>query len=249
MRKTSAYIIFILVFLFIIPNLYANDNAVLVGSTFDYPPLSYIEHNHYTGNDIKIIHAFAKNNNLKIGFIKTSWSTLTSDMLKNHFIIAIGGITDTSSRRKNFLVSLPIARFNKVALIRCRDMNKYASFAQINAPKTRVVANIGGTHLNTTKKYITKGKIIVVKNNQLQFQYLLNNKADVMLTDSIEANYQHNLHPRLCSVNLKDAGFPIRNKVFLFSKNKKGVYLRNLFNHWWLLNKELYLANPDTIYN
>lgn len=247
MRKISVYVI--LAFLFSLQNLYANGSIVFVGSTFDYPPLSYIEHNHHTGNDVKIIHAFAKDNNLKVEFIKTSWPALTTDMLNNHFVIAIGGITDTPSYRKNALVSLPIARFNEAALIRCKDMNKYASLTQINKPKTKVVANYDGTNLLTTKKYITKAKIIVVKNNQLKIQYLLNKKADVTLTDSIEASYQHNLHPYLCSVDLKNSGFPINNKVFLFSKDKKGHYLRNLFNRWWLLNKELYLTNPDNIYN
>ena len=239
----------LLVFLFVIQNLYANNNTVFVGSSFNYPPLSYIEHNHYTGNDVKIIRAFGFDNNLKIVFIKTSQDSLIKNMLNKSFSVAIGGITDTPEHRKNTLVSLPIARFYEVALIRCKDMNKYASFAQINTAKTRIVEWAYRTNQLFTKKYVTKAKIIVVKNNQLPFQYLLNKKADVILTESLEATYQHNLHPSLCSVDLKDEGFPIHNKIFLFSKTKRGYYLRNLFNHWWLLNKERYLANPDIIYN
>ena len=118
-----------------------------VGSTFDYPPLTYIQNGKYVGDDIRIIEDFAKTNKLKINFTKTYWKSLSKDLNNGMFDVAVGGITDNPERKNLFLISLPISQFSKSALVICEDKTKYSSLKQINVKKVRVVENIGGTNL------------------------------------------------------------------------------------------------------
>ncbi len=217
-----------------INNSYAisNKNNITVGSCFDYPPLTYISNGSYVGSDIKIIQDFAKDNNMTIHFIKTSWPKLEEDLKNNVFDVAVGGINDTSSRRKKFLLSDNIGSSRKVALIRCEDINRFKTLAAIDQSSIKVVENKGGANQDFAFNTLKKAQITVVKNNQLPFDYLLNKQADVMFTDNIEAFYKHNTQPKLCEANL-DKEFPVSFKVFLFAKNSSGKKLQKQFNVWW----------------
>lgn len=229
---------FIFINLILIANIFANSPVLLlVGSTFDYPPLNYIESGNYQGHDIKIIEEFAKDNNYKIQFVKTTWPTLTDDLLKNKFYVAIGGISYNEQRKSLFLLSDPIGYFRKVAVIRCNDSDKFDTESKINRPGIRIVENIGGTNQKFAEDLFGRANIIIVQNNQLPFSILSSESADVMFTDNIEAEYVHKNNPKLCVAKL-DQTFPSTNKVVLFKKTHSGkdAYLK--FNKWWPTHKK-----------
>ena len=52
------------------------NEILLVGTTADYPPLTYKVGSDYAGSDIKIVQDFAKSQNMDIKFIATSWQCL-----------------------------------------------------------------------------------------------------------------------------------------------------------------------------
>lgn len=143
--------------------------------------------------------------------------------------IAMGGIADTSSRRKLFLISNPVKTFGKVALVRCSDIYKYNTLAKINRLSIRVVENIGGTNMKFAKKKLPNSKLILVMENELAFKFLLEHKADVMITDSIEANYKHKTIPALCVANPYHP-FTKENMVYLLPKNN--YLLLYVVNKW-----------------
>lgn len=207
-------------------------NSIVVGSTFDYPPLTYIQNNQYLGDDVKIIQEFAADNKLDVKFVKTTWPTLSQDLQNNKFDIAVGGISENAIRKKLFLLSVPYGHSSKVPLIRCSDSTKFTSLSTIDLPQTRVVENKGGTNESFAKIIIKNAPITVVNDSQQPFLDLLNNKADVMFTDDIEASYRHQLMPKLCVAKL-DERFPVTNKVFLFGKTIRGKELQRQFNSWW----------------
>ena len=76
---------------------------VLIGTTGDYRPLSFCEPEtgEYWGFGIEIAQEIAKQLGVKVEFVKTSWPTLTADVLAEpqKFDFAIGGITITDTRR------------------------------------------------------------------------------------------------------------------------------------------------------
>ena len=208
------------------------ESRIRVGTTGDYPPLTlYDEKTHtFSGQDVDLLTKFAEQNNLKIDWVKTEWENLSTDFQAGQFDVAIGGISATPKRANSFLFTVPLQRFGKTALVRCNDKSKYVSFDDIDKPIVTVVENIGGTNEEFARKHLRFAKLIVVKNNQLPFLYLIKKKADVMFTDSIEAVYIHQQQQEICIANknlLLDSG----NKIFMFSKRHK--QLRDNFNTWF----------------
>lgn len=69
--------------------------ALLVGTTGDYRPLSYLEKDGgYWGLCIDVAERIAEELNVPASFVPTSWPTLTADVLQDpqRFDLAIGGI-------------------------------------------------------------------------------------------------------------------------------------------------------------
>ena len=219
--------------------LFAATNELVVGSTFDYPPLTYLQDGKYLGDDIKMMQDFSRDNKFILQWVKTSWPNLKNDLLTNKFTVAAGGISDNLERRKLFLISNPLYVTRKAALIRCADISKFRTLAAIDSSTTRVVENAGGTNRQFAAGNLKNAQIITVANNQLPFEYLLQNKADVMFTDDVEVNYKHQKNSLLCMAKL-DAQFPATNKVVLFANNENGKRLQLKFNAWWQNNKATY---------
>ena len=83
--------------------------TLLIGTTGDYRPLSYCEPTtgDYWGFGIEMAKEIANRIGVNIAFVKTSWPTLTADVLAvpQTFDLAIGGITITDTRRETMLMS------------------------------------------------------------------------------------------------------------------------------------------------
>jgi len=203
-----------------------------VGTTADYPPVTYIDTQtgQYRGTAIKLIENFAHNQGYKIVFVKTTWPTLSRDLLAHRFDIAIGGISKTTQRAKLFLLSLPIGYSEKVPLVRCNEVSKFQTLSDINQPQVTVVENAGGTNASFARSMLPNAHIVIVHNNELPFRYLLQGKADVMITDLTEALYRQEIMPGLCAVESQHFPNNPVAKVALFRKN--GTALQKQFNDW-----------------
>jgi cyclohexadienyl dehydratase len=88
----------------------------------------------------------------------------------------------------------------KIPLVRCAEQAKYQTIEQINQPDVRLVEPAGGTNEAFVHAFLPKAQL-ALHDNVTIFQQLLDNKADVMITDASEALYQQKLKPGLCAVN------------------------------------------------
>jgi cyclohexadienyl dehydratase len=207
------------------------DETLKVGTTGDYEPVSWFDPatGQYVGQDIDLVREFAAAEGYDVTFVRTTWATLMSDLLAEKFQMAAGGIAKTAERAKRALVSDPIAMTGKVALVRCGEESKYGTLAAIDQAPTRVIENRGGTNQPFALAEIKEAVIILVPHNELAFDYLENDRADVMFTDSIEAVYHQEQREGLCAVN-PDNPLTHVEKVFLFRKDERP--LRDRFNAW-----------------
>lgn len=213
------------------------ENTLLVGTTGDYPPLTYKVGTEYTGSDIKVIQDFAKSHNMYIKYIPTSWQTLSSDLIGKKFMVAVGGISANPERSNDFYLSSAVDETHKVAMIKCSDINRFTSFATIDNEKITVVENRGGTNQEFTLKHVKYAPILLVSNNFDALQIVSgtqNTKAHpyVMFTDNVEVDYHHQINSLLCQAQIPEK-FSSSDKVFLFAKNPEGLKLRDAFNKWW----------------
>ncbi|WP_310619201.1 transporter substrate-binding domain-containing protein [Flexibacterium corallicola] len=227
---TSRILLIVLAFVF--SCLQAQASKILfVGTTGDYAPLTWYDEKNerFTGSSIDLVQSFAKDENYKLKFVKTTWPDLSSDLAKGRFQMAVGGITTTKRRAKLFLFSAPIATFGKTALMRCSDQSRFLDFTDIDQEDVRIVENRGGTNEIFARTHIKNATLIVVANNSLPFTYLTNKKADVMFTDSIEVDYVTRINPSLCGLRSRKL-FTHSEKAFMFRKDE--AELLQQFNTW-----------------
>ncbi|MCL1125323.1 transporter substrate-binding domain-containing protein [Shewanella surugensis] len=210
---------------------------LLVGTTGDYRPLTWLdEPSHvFSGEAIELLQRFAKDEGFEVTFVQTHWPELSTDLASGRFQMAVGGISATQGRAEQFLVSVPIAVFGKTALMRCRDQSRFNDFHDIDRTGIRIVENRGGTNERFALSRIKKATLIIVPNNHLPFRYLVENKADVMFTDSIEVDYISRINPLLCGLRSKKR-YTTSEKVFLFRRDE--VALQKKFNTWFKKQKK-----------
>ena len=119
--------------------------ALRVCTTGDYRPYSFRKPDgQFEGIDIDLVQALTTSLGEKAEFVQTSWPRLMSDF-KTKCDIAAGGVSTTLDRQREAFFTQPYMVDGKTPIVRCRDINKYQTIAQIDQPGTRVIVNPGGT--------------------------------------------------------------------------------------------------------
>ena len=178
-------------------------DTLFVGTTGDYRPLSFLEPatGEYWGFGIEVAKAMADELGVEIAFVKTSWPTLTADVLAQpqRFDMAIGGITITDARREIMLMSDGYLANGKTILCRAAESSRYTQLADIDKPEVRVMVNPGGLNEKFANENLTNATIIVWPNNEEIPARIAEGDADVMITEITEAPYYVQTDTRLAA--------------------------------------------------
>ena len=181
--------------------------TLLVGTTGDYRPLSFCEPDGtYWGFGIEIAKEIAKYLGVEISFVKTSWPTLTADVLAEPqtFDLAIGGITITDTRRENMLMSDGYLANGKTILCRASEADRFRSLADIDKSEVTVMVNPGGLNEKFANENLTHANIVVHLKNEEIPTLVAEGAADVMITEITEAPYYVQTDNRLAAPLLND---------------------------------------------
>jgi ABC-type amino acid transport substrate-binding protein len=176
--------------------------TILIGTTGDYRPLSFCEADGtYWGFGIEVAKEIAKRIGVGVEFRKTSWPTLTADVLAEpqKFDLAIGGITITDARRETMLMSEGYLANGKTILCRASEADRYQSLADIDRPEVRVMVNPGGLNEKFANENLTHATIIVHPRNEEIPSLIAEGEADVMITEITEAPYYVQTDARLAA--------------------------------------------------
>lgn len=193
---------------------------LLVGTTGDYRPLTFREPEtgEYWGFGIELAQAIADSIGVPVAFVRTSWPTLTADVLAEPqtFDLAIGGITITEARLATMLMSEGYLANGKTILCQTEDTARFHSLADIDHPDVRVMVNPGGLNEQFANQNLTHATIIVHPNNEAIPSLIAKGQADVMITEITEAPWYVQTDPRLAA--------PLLNAPF--THGKIGVLMR-----------------------
>ena len=183
---------------------------LLIGTTGDYRPLSFYEQEtgEYWGFGIELAEAIAQRMGVSAEFVRTSWPTLTADVLAEPqlFDMAMGGITITETRCATMLMSDGYLANGKTILCRVEGTSRFHSLADIDRPEVRVMVNPGGLNEQFANQNLTHATIIVHPNNEEIPSLIAEGESDVMITEITEATYYVQTDPRLAAP-LLDAPF------------------------------------------
>ncbi|MFB8004116.1 transporter substrate-binding domain-containing protein [Nocardia sp. NPDC056000] len=188
-----------------------------VCTTGDYPPFTVRDAGgNYRGVDISLAAELATMLHAVPQWVPTTWTTLTQDFLA-HCDIAVGGISDTASRRAVADVSVATVTDGKTPVTRRSSGDAYSSIDEIDRPEVRVVVNPGGTNENFARTHFPQAQIMVWPDNLTIYDQLSHGQADVFVTDSIEGLYRQREYPDL-QVLHPDKPFDSAAKVYLLPR-------------------------------
>lgn len=172
-----------------------------VCTTGDYKPYTFLRSDgQYEGLDISMAQSLAASLGAKVQWVPTTWKTLSEDFVAKQCDIALGGVSVTLKRQQITWFAQPLGVDGKIPLVRCADKAKYQTVEQINQPQVRVIEPAGGTNEAFVHSHLPQASLQLAENTGI-FQQLMDNKADVMITDASEALFQQQHYPSLCAIN------------------------------------------------
>jgi cyclohexadienyl dehydratase len=190
-----------------------------VGTTGDYTPFSLLQPDgSYQGADIDMAHNLAETIGAGLHFVPSVWVELLDDFLADKFDIAMGGVTVTAARAEQAFFSVPTFVDGKRPLARVADRERFTSVAAIDQPGVRVIANPGSANEAFARANFKRAQVTIHHDNASVFAEIVAGRADVMVTDGLEADHQARLHPELCAVPVA-APFTRLEKAYMFARD------------------------------
>ena len=206
--------------------------TIRVATTGDYAPFSYVsDDGTRTGVDITLARALAEALGVAIEWIETSWPTLLEDLRADRFDIAMSGISRTTARALEGVLSDPYHVGGKTPVIRCADRARFPDFAAIDAQDVRAVVNPGGTNEAFARDRLEHASLRIHGDNRTIFEEITEARADVMFTDAIEVARVIRDDPRLCPA-LPGVTLTYQEKGFLLPRDESDAWPR--FIDLWL---------------
>ena len=168
-----------------------------VGTPGDYRPFAIKADGGYSGHDIDVVEAMAKEMGVTVQYVDTSWPKLLSDLQDNKFDVAVGGITRTVARISKVQMLPGYAPFGKVALVRAADKDRFTTPDSLNQPNVRVLKNPGGTNEAYVLQNLKNAQVSTYDKNAEIPAMIAEGKGDVMITETYEALHYAKADSRL----------------------------------------------------
>ena len=170
-----------------------------VATTGDYAPFSLDTDGRLSGADIELARDLAAHLGAEPVFVRTSWPGLANDLRAGRFDVALSGIGYTEERAALGLYSAAYHEGGKTLLARCADRERFDTAAELDRPGVRVIVNPGGTNERYVRENVRQAQILVYPDNRGVFAEIAAGRADVMVTDDVEAELQARRRPgQLC---------------------------------------------------
>lgn len=204
---------------------------ILVGSTGDYKPMSYLNKtaNTYEGFDVAMAEDLAKSLGVQVRWVATSWPTLMQDTLDGKFDIAICGISRTYGRMQQAAMSQGYVLNGKTVLIRKADSKKFPTLESMDKAEVTVMVNPGGSNQRFANEKFKHAKIVVHNQNAEIPGLIAEGKADIMITETVEANRYIKEEPRLAAPHVKT---PFTRSEFGILTQRGDQIFLNYINFW-----------------
>ncbi len=204
---------------------------LLVGTTGDYKPMSYLdkETGKYEGFDTEAVTLLADALGVKVKFVPTTWPNLTKDTMDGKFDVAMCGITRTFARQKLMDLSHGYLKFGKTVLVSKANAGRFTSLEAIDQPGVRVMVNPGGTNEKFARENLKNVTILVHQQNAEIPALIGEGKADVMITETMEARRYVRDNAKLAAP-LVDEPFTKNNFGLLMKKGDQEFL--NFVNMW-----------------
>lgn len=212
-----------------------DSKVIRVGTPGDYRPFAIKTDSGYSGHDIDVIEAMAKELGVKVEYVPTSWPNLMKDIQSDKFDVAVGGITRNVARIRQVAMLPGYAPFGKVALVRAADKAKFITPDDLNQPTVRVIKNPGGTNEAYVLEKLKAAQVSTHDKNAEIPGLIAEGKGDAMITETYEALHYSKADPRLYAAYI-DTPLTPTNKLGFMMPADDTDYTRVMGFVWDLLD-------------
>ncbi|GGD39490.1 amino acid ABC transporter substrate-binding protein [Malaciobacter pacificus] len=149
-----------------------------------YYGISYIDSRtqKLTGIDIDLAHELAKDLNVKLKLVKSSFPTLIEDVTSNKCDIAMFAIGNTKARSEKMRFTTAHLQ-SDIYAITTKTNKKIKSWEDIDKNGVIVAVAKGTYHEPIMKKKLKNAKLITIKGFKQREQEVQSGRADVFMTD------------------------------------------------------------------
>lgn len=207
----------------------STEKSLLLGTPGDYRPMAYHEPftDSYRGFDIELAWRIAAELGYEVVFKEISWDMLAHDAKTDAFDMAIGGISRTPQRKEELILSDSYLETGKTILCREVDAARFDSLADVDRPGVRVLYNPGGTNEDFVKTHLHHADCRVFARNAAIPDCIAAGKADVMITETVEAAFYTRQVPALAAPLL---AHPFTREAFCIVMSRKRADMVRVVN-------------------
>ena len=207
-----------------------------VGTNGDWNPMTMKDpaNNSYTGYDIDVMTALAKDLGVKVEFVPTDWKTLVSGVTSGKYHMT-GSASISPSRAKAAGYSNSYFSLATVPLTLKKNSDKYADWSDLNKASVTVAATLGTTHEKQVKQFFPNAKYKIVEAPARDFQEVLAGRADAHITSNVEAYKLVAKYPQMMVVPVSAPKAPTPIAMLLPQGDQVWI---NYVNTWIALKTE-----------
>ena len=207
-----------------------------VGTTGDWNPMTMKDpaNNSYTGYDIDVMTALAKDLGVKVEFVPTDWKTLVSGVTSGKYHMT-GSASISPSRAKAAGYSNSYFSLATVPLTLKKNSDKYADWSDLNKASVTVAATLGTTQEKQVKQFFPNAKYKIVEAPARDFQEVLAGRADAHITSNVEAYKLVAKYPQMMVVPVSAP--KARTPIAMLLPQADQVWI-NYINTWIALKNE-----------
>ena len=171
-------------------------STLRVATSGDYSPFSRwgLNEAEPSGFSVAIARAYADDRGTELDWIRFRWSELAADLEADAFDIALSGITVRPDRSMKGRFSLPLTTSGAVALV--HEESRFEESADFEQSTIRLAVNAGGHLERVARRLFPAATILAVEDNANVLEELIQNRVDVVLTDSLEAPHWQRIAKR-----------------------------------------------------
>ena len=212
------------------------DGVLKVGTTGDWNPMTMKNPatNTYTGYDIDVMTALAKDLGVKVEFVPADWKTLVNGVTSGKYHMT-GSASISPSRAKVAGYSNSYFSLATVPLILAKNAAKFKDWSDLDKPSVTVAATLGTTQEKQVKLFFPNAKHTIVDAPARDFQEVLAGRADAHITSNVEAYKLVEKFPQMMGVPVSAPKAPTPIAMLLPQADQVWI---NYVNTWIALKTE-----------
>lgn len=207
-----------------------------VGTTGDYYPMTFREvgKEDFVGHQIDAARELAKDLGVEVEFVTTEWKTMITGIQAGRYDIAMSGTSMSLSRAKVVGMSTPWGINGFVPIVLAENVEKFASWDDLNSPDVTAGVSLGTTMEDYIKAELPKANVRAVESPGTGWQEVLAGRSDYTVTTMVEAS---GLQERYDNIKIIFPDQARSNLPMAFLTPIEDQMWLNYVNNWILLKQ------------